>query len=161
MKFLYPKKNCCLVSEAREKCTCDFCTEMRKNSEMGLRAIYKWEAYKIWRSQFDEDKNKEIAGIKTFGILNEVDWAMIYFLGHESQSVGDLQKKLKIAPVNVWKHLTKLNELEIVKMPDVSRGKKKIVELKNKELFDLAQVVASAKKKITDKILENPEVKNE
>lgn len=54
------KEEHCLVNEAREKCMCSFCKQMREITKKNLEMIYKWEAYKIWRDCFEnavkEDK---------------------------------------------------------------------------------------------------------
>lgn len=42
----------CLVTEAKEKCQCDFCKQMRGWREIVLKQIVQWEAYKIWRDSF-------------------------------------------------------------------------------------------------------------
>lgn len=94
----------------------------------------------------DKDK-KEIIDVKLFGLYNEIDWAIIFYLGKKDHSVGELTRKLNIAPVNVWKHIKKLSDAGVVVVPDVARGKKKILSLNKeaKHLADLANQIALLK----------------
>jgi len=52
-------KEKCLVSEARDKCMCRWCKQMREWENMGLEAMFKWEAYKIWRDCFTKATEKK------------------------------------------------------------------------------------------------------
>lgn len=55
-------KEHCLVKEAKEKCMCNWCKQIREWEKMSLEAMLKWEAYKIWRDCFTkvmEDKDEK------------------------------------------------------------------------------------------------------
>lgn len=80
--------------------------------------------------------------------LNETDWIIIIklmdkYASKKIISVGELTKEVGIAPVNMWKHLNKLQELDLILVPEVKRGKKKFISFnpdlkmdkKNKEIF--------------------------
>lgn len=94
------------------------------------------------------DKEKNPVDLKLFGSLNDTDWGIVFYLGFKERSVGELTRLLKIAPVNTWKHIAKLKELDILEAPEVKKGKKKIVRLKSKNMFETAKMLYGLKKKI-------------
>lgn len=98
--------------------------------------------------EIKEGPNNEILDVKLFGLFNEIDWAIIYALGQKPRSVGEITRLLKIAPVNVWKHLLKLKEMNVIDYPDAERGKKKIIKLKDNKLFEFAQTIKQLRHKI-------------
>lgn len=51
-------------------------------------------------------------------------------------SVADIGRVLSIAGVNVWKHLNKLEKMNVIFIPKVDRGKKKFPYLKKTELTE-------------------------
>lgn len=64
--------------------------------------------------------------------LNKVDWIILVilldrYIEKKKITVGELTKKVEIAPVNVWKHLKKLKEMDFIISPEVKKGKKKFV----------------------------------
>lgn len=93
--------------------------------------------------EIQEDKDGKPRKVYTTGFLNDTDWKIIFLLGQESLSVGELQKKLKIAPVNCWKHIKKLEEDRLIISPKVKRGMKKKLKLvddeRAKNLFKVAE----------------------
>lgn len=78
-------------------------------------------------------KGFEIINLPTFNFngheYNNTDVKIIFFLAETSYSIGELNKKLGIAPINAWKRITLLENLRIINIPKVSRGKKKCLTL--------------------------------
>ena len=68
-------------------------------------------------------------------MINDIDLKIIDELYKSKHSVGELVILINIAPVNMWKHLNKLDKLEIIKVINNGRGKKKEISLKlNREI---------------------------
>jgi len=65
--------------------------------------------------------------------INKNDFEILNILTKEKFTISELSRAIEIAPVNLWRHLTKLKELEIIKIPDAKKGKKKYPGLVNKE----------------------------
>lgn len=82
--------------------------------------------------------------------LNRMDYLIIWLIHakeKEKLGVGELTALLKIKPVNLWKHIKKLEALGIVISPKVQRGKKKVLSLNND---DKTKVVLEYVKSIND-----------
>lgn len=63
------------------------------------------------------------------GSVNLTDFTIVYELSKAKLTITELSKKIKIAPVNLWKHLNKLKKLGIIDLPNVSKGKKKYPQI--------------------------------
>ena len=50
------KKEICLVSEAQDKCQCEWCVSNRKFQQIHLEQVTKMEALKIWIKAMEEAK---------------------------------------------------------------------------------------------------------
>lgn len=60
---------------------------------------------------------------------NKTDLKILSTLSKEELSVGDLTKKVGVAHINIWKRLKILDENKLIDVPDVEKGKKKIIKL--------------------------------
>jgi len=65
--------------------------------------------------------------------VNEVDFKIVYWVNKEKISLGDLSKKIEIAPVNTWKHITKLKQMGVIEVPETKKGKRKYPYINNFE----------------------------
>jgi DNA-binding transcriptional regulator GbsR (MarR family) len=64
--------------------------------------------------------------------LNKLDWTILIilldnYISKRKISIGELTKQIQVAPVNVWKHLKKLQNMDLIIIPNVQRGKKKFI----------------------------------
>jgi len=73
--------------------------------------------------------------------FNKIDWMIIfivfgYTIDNKKISIGELTRKIGIAPVNMWKHLNKLKEIGIIIVPEAKKGKKKFLTFNQDSTMD-------------------------
>ena len=61
--------------------------------------------------------------------LNEVDLKLLFVIATKKHSIRELSDAVAVAPVNIWKHLNKLQKMGMVKIPKVKKGQKKYPEI--------------------------------
>lgn len=72
----------------------------------------------------------ELTGLRMNGIdLNGTDINIIRLLNEKPCSISEINNHTKLAPVNVWKHIKHLNKAGLLDVPEVKRGKKKVISL--------------------------------
>ncbi len=77
------------------------------------------------------NKDKQIKKTKVKGFLNKIDYRLIWLLhcSPKKFNISQISKKLQIANVNTWKHINKLESLDLIKNPKVRKGIKKYPEI--------------------------------
>jgi len=65
-------------------------------------------------------------------IINEIDLKILGTLNEKEMYITELTSKINIAPVNMWKHLNSLKELELIHVPEAKKGCKKILNITSK-----------------------------
>ena len=66
------------------------------------------------------------------GDLNKTDFEILDVLLKNKLTMSELAKEVKIAPVNLWKHIKKLTSWGILTIPKTKRGYKKYPEISDK-----------------------------
>ena len=83
---------------------------------------------KLMEMAREQERNKILTMINKS--INKTDNRILSLLDKsESLSVGEITRSLKIAPVNVWKRLKKLELENLIIVPKVKRGKVKLIKL--------------------------------